>query len=127
MGRQLASKSKLVYIGKMILGILDDTFSVETLLNNLSEADFDLDNVSVVMHDVEQAKAFKINAGPLSGVKPERVSDALIKLGVSEEGAKTCQDAVTSGSILLVMNVAEEYSQAAEEIFQDHSAQLIKG
>ena len=125
--QNLAIKSKSVYIDAMILAILDDKFSVETLLNNLSEADFNLDDVSIVMSDVEQANAFEQNKGPLIGIKPEGVNEALVNMGISKKGAKTCQDAVTNGSILLVMNVAEEYSSAAEEIFQDHSAQLIKG
>ena len=111
----------------MILAILDNTSSVETLLNNLSEADFDLADVSVVMNDLKKADAIGQNAGPLKGIQPENVSDALVKMGVSKKGAKTCQDAVTKGSVLLVMKVADEYSQAAEEMFQDHSAQLIKG
>ena len=125
--QNLASKSKSVYIDAMILAILDDKFSVETLLNNLSEADFNLDDVSIIMSDVEQANAFEQTKGPLNGIKPERVNEALVNMGISKKGAKTCQDAVTNGSILVVMNVAEEYSSAAEEIFQDHSAQLIKG
>ena len=111
----------------MILAILDDKFSVETLLNNLSEADFNLDDVSIVMSDVEQANAFEQTKGPLKGIKPERVDEALVNMGVSKKRAKACQDAVTNGSILVVMKVADEYSQAAEEMFQDHSAQLIKG
>ena len=111
----------------MILAILKNTSNVETLLNNLSEADFDLADVSIVMSDMKKANAFKQNKGPLSGIKPKGVEEALIKLGISKKEAKTCQDAVTNGSVLVVMKVADEYSQAAEEMFQDHSAQLIKG
>ena len=111
----------------MILAILKNTSSVETLLNNLSEADFDLADVSVVMSDEKKANTLGQNKGPLNGIKPEGVEGALIKLGVSKKEAKTCQDAVTNGSILVVMKVADEYSQAAEEMFTDHSAQLIKG
>ena len=111
----------------MILAILKNTSSVETLLNNLSEADFDLADVSIVMSDVKKANAFGQNKGPLNGIKPESVEEALIKLGASKKEAKECQGAVSSGSVLVVMKVADEYSQAAEEMFQDHSAQLIKG
>jgi hypothetical protein len=111
----------------MILAILKDTSSVQTLLNNLSEADFDLGTVSIVMSNVEQVKAFGQNAGPLKGIKPGQVHHALVKLGISNERAKQCQDALTKGDVLLAMNIADEYSPAAEEIFQDHSAQLIKG
>ena len=111
----------------MILAILKNTSSVETLLNNLSEADFDLADVSLVMSDVKKASAFGQNEGPLNGIKPEGVEEALVKLGISKKEAKECQGAVTSGSVLVVMKVADEYSQAAEEMFTDQSAQLIKG
>jgi hypothetical protein len=111
----------------MILAILEKASSVETLLNNLSEADFDLADVSVVMSDDKKANALGQNKGPLTGIKPESVDEALNKMGISKKSAATCQDAVTSGSVLIVMKVADEYSQAAEEMFQDHSAKLIKG
>ncbi len=111
----------------MILAIINDPFSVETLLNNLSEADFDLEDVSVVMGDLKRRTAYGQNAGPLNGIGPEGVGEALIGLGISEDGAKQCQDAVAQGNILVVMKVVQEYSPAAEKIFQDHSAQLIKG
>jgi len=127
LGKNLAGIFKSEDINIIILAILKNTSSVETLLNNLSEADFDLADVSIVMSDVKKANTFKQNKGPLNGIKPESVNEALVKMGISKKGAKTCQDAVTSGSILLVMKVADEYSQAAEEMFQDHSAQLIKG
>lgn len=111
----------------MILAILENASSVQTLLNNLSEADFDLNNISVMMKDNKLRKTLGVNAGPLKGVQPKSVMEALTRAGISEENAKVCDEAIVQGKILLVMKVADEYSPAAEEMFRDHSAQLVKG
>lgn len=111
----------------MILAILKNISSAETLLNNLSEADFDLNEVSIIWSGSEKGNALGQDAGPLKGIKPKGVGEALIGLGVSQEGAKICQDAVINKNILLVMNVAEEYRPAAEETLRDHESQIVKG
>ncbi len=111
----------------MICAILPDVFSTETLLNNLSEADFDLKEVSVIMQDIAQRDKIAKDLGPLQGVELKKLDEALIKAGMSEEGAGKCRDSITNGQVLVVMNVAEEYLAAAMEMFQDHSARLIKG
>ncbi len=111
----------------MILAILENESSVQTLLNNLSEADFDLKDVSVMTKDGKLSKAVGMDGGPLKGVRPKSVVEALTRAGVSEENAKVCDEAIVQGKILLVMTVADEYRPAAEEMFRDHSAQLVKG
>src|SRR5574341_455632 len=111
----------------MILAILPDASSTEILLNNLYEAEFDLKDVSVIMQDVKQRNAIARDAGPLKGIGLPKIPQALRKAGASPESAERCYQAVLNGKVLVVMNVAEQYRPAAEEMFQDHSAQLIKG
>ncbi|HEX2698298.1 MAG TPA: hypothetical protein VHM28_11370 [Anaerolineales bacterium] len=110
----------------MILGILPDAAHTEILLDNLSEADFDLSDVSVILQDEEVRNSLASDPGPLGSVEPDQVSAALVHLGVSKENADTCQRAVNEGKVLVTMNVDEKYRAAAEEMFKDHSAQLIK-
>jgi propanediol dehydratase small subunit len=111
----------------MIVAILPDASRTEILLNNLSEAEFDLDDVSVIMEDVKQRTAIAKDTGPLKRVGLPKIPQALRKAGVSSESAERCYQSVLNGKVLVVMNVAEPYRGAAEEMFQDHSAQLIKG
>lgn len=111
----------------MIWAILPDTSSTETLLNNLSEADFDLNEISVMMQDMSQRNTIFKDLGPLQGVELNKIEKALIKLGLSKEGAGSCKEAIIGGKVLVVMNVVEKFHPAAIEMFQDHSAQLIKG
>jgi hypothetical protein len=111
----------------MILAILQNISTTETLLNNLSEAEFNLDDISVMTNDVNQRNAIAKDVGPLKGIEVNKVIESLVKLKVSKKNAEICHEAIIKGKILVVMNIASEYSQAAEEMFQDHSAQLIKG
>ncbi len=111
----------------MILAILPDVSSTETLLNNLYEADFSLDDISVVMRDIEQRNAIAKDLGPLQGIDPNKIVQALIMKGVSPENAGRCNEAIQNGGVLVAMEVAEPYSESAREMFRDHSAQLIEG
>ncbi len=111
----------------MIWAILPDVSSTETLLNNLSEADFNLNEISVIMQDLGQRNAIAKDLGPLKGVDFKKLEKASIKLGLSKEDIASCREAIINGKVLVVMNVADEFRPAAFEMFQDHSAQLIKG
>jgi hypothetical protein len=111
----------------MIWAILPDASRTETLLNNLSEADFNLDEISVIMQDLSQRNAIAKDLGPLKGVDLKKLEKALIKLGLSKEGIADCKKAIINGKVLVVMNVPDEYLPAALEMFQDHSAEMIKG
>lgn len=111
----------------MIWAILPDASSTEILLNNLSEADFDLNEISVVMRDSSQRDKIAKDLGPLKGVGLKKLENELINLGMSKEGTGICQEAISRGKVLVVMNVVYEYLPAAVEMFKDHSAQMIKG
>lgn len=110
----------------MLIGILPDPSRTEILLNNLSEADFDLADISVIMNDLKQRNAIAKDAGPLKGVQPSKIGAKLIKAGLSAQESDQCTQAVLQGKVLIVMKVAPESLSAAKEMFQDHSAQIIK-
>jgi hypothetical protein len=112
--------------GTMILAILPDTSKTESLLNNLSEADFNLDDVSVVMQDVALRDKIAKDAGPLKGMKPADVSSALKKAGRSKGAAQRASDSIKQGKVLVVMNVDPKYEQAARESFTDMSAEFLE-
>ncbi len=111
----------------MILAILPDAAKAETLLNNLSEAEFDLNDVSVVMHDVNMRDKIAKDAGPLQGTKPEQLSAALQKAGVLKDHAQHCADAVAHGKAVVAMKADPKVAPAAREMFQDMSAEIVEG
>jgi hypothetical protein len=111
----------------MIWAILPDISKTESLLNNLSEADFDLNDISVINRDVELRNKIAKDVGLLKGVAFKNLENSLIKLGLSKEGTGSCLEAVANGKVLVVMKIKDEYLSAAVEMFQDVSAQIIKG
>jgi hypothetical protein len=110
----------------MLIAILPKTSSTETLLNNLSEADFDLAQVSVVMLDLKLRNAVAKDAGPLKGARAANLAAKLAKAGLSPADAKPYLDAVAQGQVLVAMIAPSGSEAAAQEMFQDHSAQMIK-
>jgi hypothetical protein len=115
------------YGGIMFIAILPNTSSTETLLNNLSEADFDLKQVSVVMRDLKQRKAVAKDTGPLKGANLNNLAARLAQAGLSQPDAQPYVDAVTQGKVLVAMMAPSGSEAAAQEMLQDHSAQMIKG
>lgn len=110
----------------MILGILPKVSNAEILLNNLSEADFELSDVSVIMKNLKQRDAIAPDGGPLKGADLSKVFDRLVQAGVPAEDARLYRDAVAQGKVLIAMTVPPEAQQAAIEMLQDHSAEHIK-
>ncbi len=110
----------------MIVAILPDASKAETLLNNLSEADFDLNDVSVILHDPATRNKIAHDAGPLRGVLPDQLASALGKAGVSTAQARQCADAVVHGKAVIAMKVDPKYEASAREMFQDMSAEILE-
>ena len=110
----------------IIFGIFPKASNAEILLNNLSEADFDLSDVSVVMRDSKQRNAFAQDCGPLEGTTMSNLSDRLLRSGLPTEACDLYRDALLDGKVLVAMNVTPETKGAAKEMFEDHSAELIK-
>lgn len=111
----------------MILAIVPDASRAESLLNSLSEADFDLKDVSVVMQDVKTRNTIAKDAGPLKGRQPADLASALQALGVSKENAQRCADAMSKGKVVVAMKVDPKYDSAARQTFADHAAEIVQG
>ncbi len=110
----------------MILAILPDASKAETLLNNLSEADFNISDVSVVMQDVATRDKIAKDTGPLKGTKPAQLAHNLKDAAIAPALAQQCSDAVKSGKVLVAMKVDPQDEQAAREMFTDMSAEIVQ-
>jgi hypothetical protein len=110
---------------KMILAILPDASTAEQLLNNLSEADFDLHDVSVLLQDTALRNKIATDAGPLKGVLPMQAPASLKAAGASQEAVQRCQEAIQNGKVVVAMKVDPKYEPAAREMFEDISAQIL--
>ncbi len=110
----------------MIIAILPDASTTEILLNNLSEADFNLNDVSVIMQDQALRNKITQDVGPLKGTGPDQLGASLKKAGASSAASKKASDAVAHGKVLVAMTVDPKYEQAAHQMFQDMSAQFLE-
>ena len=110
----------------MIIGIIPDASTAEILLNNLSEADFDLNDVSIIMQDVDTRNKIAKDGGPLKGAKPAQLAAALKKAGASPASIQRGAEAVKSGKPLVAMKVDPKYEHAAREMFTDMSAEILE-
>lgn len=110
----------------MVIGIVLKSSTAETLLNNLSEADFDLKDVSVVMKDVKTRDAIAKDAGPFKGLALADLVNRLVQVGLSKPDAQKYADAIAQGKVLIAIATPRESESAAAEMLQDASAELIK-
>ena len=110
----------------MILAILPDPGKAESLLNNLSEADFDLNDVSLIMKDAALKSKLAPDAGPMRGVLAQQLSGALRSAGVSKDGLERCEAAVAQGKAVVAMKVGPKYEAAARQMFEDVSAEILE-
>lgn len=111
----------------MIIGVIQDASTAEIFLNNLAEAGFDLADVSVVMQDLKLRDAIVDDGGPLKGVDPSNLLAQLVSMGISSEDAALYQESVTNGKALVAMIAPDGSQDAAKEMFQDQSAEMIQG
>jgi hypothetical protein len=109
----------------MILAVLPDTSKTESLLNNLSEADFDINDVSIIMKDVGLRDKIAQDTGPLKGMKPAQLSGGLKKAGLAPDAVQKSTEAVKNGKVLVAMKVDPKYEQAARQMFSDMSAEML--
>ncbi len=109
----------------MIIAVIPQT-AVETLLNNLKEADWSLADVSVVMADQKLRDAIADDAGPLKGATPANLLSKLTRAGLSPHDAQGYVDSVAQGKTVVAMNAPKESEQAAVEMFKDYTPQYLK-
>jgi hypothetical protein len=110
----------------MIIGIFPDTSTAEILLNNLSEADFNLADVSIIMRDQKLRDKIAKATGPLEGIRFDQISALLVQAGLSAQDAQAYQNAVTQGKVLAAMKIAPDLVEVAKEMFTDQSGESIK-
>lgn len=110
----------------MVIGIVPDRSKTETLLNNLSEADFKLKDVSVITRDVKARQSITDDAGPLKGIAPGELAATLAKLGMAKDEAQAYADAILQGWFLVAVAVPHEAAAAAAEMLRDASAEKVR-
>ncbi len=110
----------------MVIGILPSTSRVESLLNNLSEADFKLSDVSVITSDPNQRDVIASDAGPLKGTSAADLRNKLVKHGLNQSDANAYRDAVMKGGVFVAVASGKDSESATLEMLKDYGPQLVR-
>jgi hypothetical protein len=111
----------------MIIGLLPNVVTTETFLNNLAEAEFNLQDVSVIQRDMKSPAAGGAADGPLKGTPIAELADRLAQAGVAPPDAQLYVEAIERGRVLVAIAVPKSIEAVAREMLQDHEAQSIRG
>ena len=110
----------------MVIGLIPTSANAETLLNNLSEADFAAADISVIMADLKARDAISNDAGPFKGVKAGALAAKLQKAKLAAKDAKLYQDGVLGGKVFVAIRTAKASEAAASEMLKDHQGEGIR-
>jgi uncharacterized protein YajQ (UPF0234 family) len=111
----------------MIIGIFTQVDDAEICLNNLAEADFQPQNISVVMKDPEEVEKISDTSGELNKLSVDELIDRLIKLGLPKKNAKRFKDMIEAGGVFISVSTANANEEkAVKEILKDQNGKLIK-
>ena len=111
---------------KWVIGIIPDATTAEILLNNLSDADFNLADLSLILRDQKLGEKIAKDTGPFKGIRYDQISARLVQAGLNVQDALAYQNSVAQGKVLAVMKTAPEVLEAAKEMFADQSGESIK-
>ena len=110
----------------MVIGILATSSSAETLLNNLAEADFKRNTISVIIKDQKIRDAIASDTGPFKGLALGDLAKKLVQVGLPSQDVQTCGNAVAQGKVLIAIATPSGSENAAVEMFKDSSAEFIR-
>src|ERR1700752_97001 len=103
----------------MIIGIFTQVDDAEICLNNLVEADFQSNNISVVMKTPEEAKKISDTSGEFTGSSVDELVDRLTKLGLPKKNAKRYKDIIEAGGVFIAVSTENKgEGEAVKEILK---------
>jgi len=110
---------------KIIFGILPNTESLESLLNNFEEVDFDTHDISVVMKNNREARIYIDDYGPLMGADIKNLNNLLIQHGISSDDAIDYLESIEKHAVLLAISIDPVAQDVAVDMLKDYDVQDI--
>ena len=108
----------------MVLSIIDTADKTSSLLDNLSEADFD--NVSVIMKDEKLRDKIGSDKGPLKGIHLGSLSSALTKFHVLKKDIRLIVSSLQKGRVLVAIQTDTNSQLAAIEMVKPYKPKYTK-
>jgi hypothetical protein len=110
----------------MILALYKDTSSLETLINNLAEQEFDERCISIITRDEALPDRILKTPGPLSGNLTASTSKKLLAYGMSKQDLTKISKSLQKGSVIVLLDVSSDLSSVAEASLKDYNPVSIK-
>lgn len=114
----------LYYNECMVFGIISDIAKTSSLLDNLSEADFN--DVSIIMKDEKARNSIASDVGPLKGVHLSTLSVILKNCKIAQSEIQQMLTALQNGQILVAIQIDKNSQQAAVDMITPYQAKHIK-
>lgn len=113
------------YMSSIVMGILPDSSSAETAINNLIEAGYVERNISLVMQNEKKARSIINDFGPLKGSNAGVLDQNLERLGLSKGSRESYETSLHNGKALIAITVGDTSISATKEMLMDYNASQI--
>lgn len=110
----------------LVFGIIPDINSIDTLLNNLNEAEFNIKDTSVMLTDNKKARAIHGDNGPMKDIASDGLQDKLKSLGISMQDSAEYVTELSHGKAFVAMKIPKETADTACEMLKDYNVELLK-
>lgn len=92
-------------MSELLVGLLPDSSSAESAVNDYVEAGVFENRISLIMKDTATAQAIAGNAGPLKNTSPDALAARLAALGIAQSDAEALATAVQAGQALIALTI----------------------
>jgi hypothetical protein len=109
----------------MVIGLFQSAADAAMCLDNLAEADFGPQTVSLIMKTRQDVEAIANVSGPWTGLSVDKLPTKLVSLGLSTQSAAEYEQGVLAGGVFIAIS-AGEAEDAAAEMLSDARARAIR-
>jgi len=109
----------------MVIGLFQSAADAALCLDNLAEADFGPQTVSLVMKTRQEVEAIADVSGPWSDLSVDKLPAKLVGFGLSPEDVAEYEQGVLAGGVFIAIS-AGEAEDAAAEMLRDARARAIR-
>src|SRR5947209_7500979 len=92
-------------MSELVVGLLPDSASAESAVNDYVEAGVSEHRISLIMKDSAIAQAIAGNAGPLKDTPPDVLAAKLETLGIAKSDIDALVAGVRSGQALIALTI----------------------
>ena len=111
----------------LVIGLFPSAASAAQCLDNLAEADFSANDISLVMKTKSAVEEISDARGRLTGLQIADLARKLTELGRSAIDVQSYVQGVRDGGVFIAIDTSDDdVAAAAEEMLQDGNARHIR-